>query len=136
MYSKISILEAPIPGTLKKRTFFKIALLHFPKCQLPHHQYSERIYCKYYSQGIVVFLVTNAHVDGKYTHCFIWWPIRPILMMIGYKNPENMWNGSSVNKKTSFTLLVKTVIYLMTKIINKLGIELSWEACLADNQFV
>ena len=29
-------------------------------------------YCKYYSQGIVVFLVSNAHVDSKLLTDYYW----------------------------------------------------------------
>ena len=31
----------------------------------PNQIYDKKIYCKYYSQGIVVFLVSNVHVDSE-----------------------------------------------------------------------
>ena len=47
------------------------------------------MYCKYYSQGIVVFLVSNAHVDSKLLTDYYWVKhsyLCPITLKIKNKN--------------------------------------------------
>ena len=70
--------DSTLSGTRKfiwdpKKLFKKVSQEKFSRYLLFLSAASEEsLYCKYYSQGIVVFLVNNAHVDSKLLTDYYW----------------------------------------------------------------